>query len=48
MAQSKSIIDAARRLVRVKGDAFTTEELARESGIALQTFYNYFSSKDRC
>ncbi len=46
MAQSKSIIDAARRLVRVKGDAFTTEELARESGIALQTFYNYFSSKD--
>jgi TetR/AcrR family transcriptional regulator len=46
VAQSKGIIDAARRLVKVKGDAFTTEELARESGIALQTFYNYFNSKD--
>jgi TetR/AcrR family transcriptional regulator len=45
-AQSKGIIDAARRLVEVKGDTFTTEELARESGIALQTFYNYFNSKD--
>ena len=40
------ILDAARRLVEEKGDAFTTQELVREAGVALQTFYRYFATKD--
>ncbi len=42
----RAILDAAHRLVETKGDAFTTQELAKEAGVALQTFYRYFSSKD--
>ena len=29
-----------------KGD-FTTQELVKEAGVALQTFYRYFESKDQ-
>lgn len=44
--QARQILDAARRLIDTKGDKFTTQELAAEAGVALQTFYRYFSSKD--
>jgi AcrR family transcriptional regulator len=43
---AKLIVDAARRLVVVKGGAFTTQELVKEAGVALQTFYRYFAGKD--
>jgi TetR/AcrR family transcriptional regulator len=39
------MLDAARRLIRDKDD-FTTQELVSEAGVALQTFYRYFASKD--
>ncbi len=45
--QAKVIIDAARRLIEVKGSAFTLQELAKEAEVALQTFYRYFSGKDQ-
>jgi AcrR family transcriptional regulator len=44
--QARVIVDAARRLVETKGPGFTTQDLIKEAGIALQTFYRYFSSKD--
>ena len=44
--QARVLVDAAVRLIGRKGDAFTTQELAKEAGIALQTFYRYFASKD--
>jgi AcrR family transcriptional regulator len=44
--QARSIVAAARRLVESKGPSFTTQELIKEAGIALQTFYRYFSGKD--
>ena len=44
--QAKSIVAAARRLVETKGPNFTTQELIKEAGIALQTFYRYFPAKD--
>jgi TetR/AcrR family transcriptional regulator len=44
--QARVIVDAARRLVETKGPTFTTQDLIKEAGIALQTFYRYFSSKD--
>ncbi len=40
------MLDAARRLIAEKGDEFTTQDLVTEAGVALQTFYRYFSSKD--
>ncbi|MGV0713876.1 helix-turn-helix domain-containing protein [Mycolicibacterium sp. XJ662] len=40
------MLDAARKLIDAKGDDFTTQELAAEAGVALQTFYRYFASKD--
>ena len=40
------MLDAAQRLIQEKGDAFTTQELVKEAGVALQTFYRYFASKD--
>ena len=46
MQQAGQLLDAAKRLIRVKGDAFTTQELAKEAGVALQTFYRYFATKD--
>jgi AcrR family transcriptional regulator len=45
--QAKLIVLAARRLVDEKGDQFTTQELAREAGVALQTFYRHFPGKDQ-
>ena len=44
--QVRLMLDAAGRLIREKGDSFTTQELAKEAGVALQTFYRYFPSKD--
>lgn len=46
IAQATGIVAAARRLVRVRGRDFTTQELTREAGVALQTFYRHFPSKD--
>jgi AcrR family transcriptional regulator len=44
--QATSIVAAARRLIESKGPSFTTNELIKEAGIALQTFYRYFPGKD--
>jgi TetR/AcrR family transcriptional regulator len=44
--QVRAMLDAALRLIREKGDSFTTQELVKEAGVALQTFYRYFASKD--
>jgi AcrR family transcriptional regulator len=44
--QVRLMLDAARRLIQAKGDEFTTAELCTEAGVALQTFYRYFASKD--
>jgi AcrR family transcriptional regulator len=46
MQQAQLIVDAARRLV-VTGATFTTQELAKEAGLALKTFYRYFVGKDQ-
>lgn len=47
MPHAMAILDAARRLVEEKGDQFTTQELVKEAGVALKTFYRYFASKDQ-
>lgn len=44
--QVRVMLDAARTLIAAKGDEFTTQDLVAEAGVALQTFYRYFSSKD--
>ncbi|KLO40104.1 TetR family transcriptional regulator [Mycobacterium nebraskense] len=44
--QVRLMLDAALRLIREKGDSFTTQELVKEAGVALQTFYRYFATKD--
>jgi TetR/AcrR family transcriptional regulator len=44
--QARTIVEAAQRLIAAKGPSFTTQELIKEAGIALQTFYRYFPSKD--
>jgi TetR/AcrR family transcriptional regulator len=44
--QARSIVAAALRLIESKGPSFTTQELIKEAGIALQTFYRYFPGKD--
>lgn len=44
--QAAVVVDAARRLVVSGSGSFTTQELIKEAGIALQTFYGYFASKD--
>src|SRR5215813_4609140 len=44
--QVRQMLDAARKLIDAKGDEFTTQELVAEAGVALQTFYRYFASKD--
>jgi TetR/AcrR family transcriptional regulator len=41
------MVDAAKRLIAQKGSGFTTQELAREAGVALQTFYRQFGGKDQ-
>ncbi|HEX4218766.1 MAG TPA: TetR/AcrR family transcriptional regulator [Acidimicrobiales bacterium] len=45
--QATAIVEAAQRLIAVKGNAFTTQELVKEAGIALKTFYRYFPGKDQ-
>jgi AcrR family transcriptional regulator len=47
MQQATAIVEAARRLIIIKGSGFTTHELAKEAGVALQTFYRYFAGKDQ-
>ncbi|HEY6531577.1 MAG TPA: helix-turn-helix domain-containing protein [Acidimicrobiales bacterium] len=47
MQHTEQIVDAARRLAAEKGEAFTTQELVKEAGVALQTFYRHFSGKDQ-
>lgn len=46
LQQARVLIDAARRLIAENGESFTTQELVKEAGVALQTFYRYFSGKD--
>ncbi len=41
------MVDAARRLIEQKGERFTTQELVKEAGVALQTFYRHFEGKDQ-
>jgi TetR/AcrR family transcriptional regulator len=45
--QAEAIVAAARRLVTERGDQFTTQELVKEAGVALQTFYRIFGGKDQ-
>ncbi|CUU55102.1 TetR family transcriptional regulator [Frankia sp. CcI49] len=45
--QTRGIVDAARRLIAVKGSSFTTQELVKEAGVAMQTFYRHFTGKDQ-
>jgi TetR/AcrR family transcriptional regulator len=45
-SQVKLLLDAARRLIRTADGDFTTQDLVAEAGVALQTFYRYFASKD--
>jgi TetR/AcrR family transcriptional regulator len=45
--QVKVIVDAAQRLIEAKGSSFTTQELTKEAGVALQTFYRHFEGKDQ-
>jgi TetR/AcrR family transcriptional regulator len=45
--QARAIVEAAQRLIAAKGSGFTTQELVKEAGIALQTFYRYFGGKDQ-
>jgi AcrR family transcriptional regulator len=40
--QMQVMVEAAKRLIARKGYSFTTQELAAEAGIALQTFYRHF------
>ncbi len=46
LERATQIVDAAHRLVVERGGEFTTNELAKEAGVAIQTFYTYFKSKD--
>jgi AcrR family transcriptional regulator len=45
--QATAIVEAARRLIAERGDRFTTQELVKEAGVALQTFYRLFAGKDQ-
>jgi len=45
--QMEIMVEAAKRLIARKGSSFTTQELAREAGVALQTFYRHFGGKDQ-
>jgi AcrR family transcriptional regulator len=44
--QAHEIVAAARVLIAERGD-FTTQELVKEAGVALQTFYRIFGGKDQ-
>jgi AcrR family transcriptional regulator len=45
--QAQVIVSAARRLITRNGGSFTTQELVKEAGVALQTFYRQFGGKDQ-
>lgn len=45
--RAAALVDAAQRLMSRKGSAFTTQELVKEAGVALQTFYRHFAGKDQ-
>jgi AcrR family transcriptional regulator len=45
--RAHQIVEAARRLVDVKGSDFTTHELVKEAGVAVKTFYKHFEGKDQ-
>lgn len=45
--QTQAIVAAARRLLKAGATTLTTQELSKEAGIALQTFYRHFSGKDQ-
>jgi AcrR family transcriptional regulator len=47
MQQTRVMVDAAKRLINEKGTKFTTQELAQEAGVGIQTFYRYFGGKDQ-
>jgi AcrR family transcriptional regulator len=47
MQQTRVMVDAAKRLINEKGTKFTTQELAQEAGVAVQTFYRHFGGKDQ-
>lgn len=47
MARARQIVDAARRLLEANGSGFTTHELVKEAGVAIQTFYKHFGGKDQ-
>jgi AcrR family transcriptional regulator len=41
------LLDAAHELIVERGDgSFTTQDLVKQAGVALQTFYRYFAGKD--
>jgi TetR/AcrR family transcriptional regulator len=46
-ANSEALLAAAERLVVEHGENFTTQDLIREAGVALQTFYRHFGGKDQ-
>jgi TetR/AcrR family transcriptional regulator len=46
IAQAKQIVEAAEHLMETQGGQFTTQQLVKEAGVALQTFYRYFAGKD--
>ena len=41
------ILAAGRILIATNGADFTTQAVIQEAGVALQTFYRYFKSKDQ-
>ncbi|GGV41202.1 hypothetical protein GCM10010182_77230 [Actinomadura cremea] len=41
------MVEAAQRLITEKGGQWTTQELAKEAGVAVQTFYRHFGGKDQ-
>ncbi|WP_311984631.1 helix-turn-helix domain-containing protein [Parafrankia sp. CH37] len=45
--QMTVIVDAAKRLIASRGSSFTTQDLVKEAGIAMQTFYRHFPGKDQ-
>jgi AcrR family transcriptional regulator len=42
-----AIVAAAERLMTLQGSSFTTLEVTHEAGVAIQTFYRCFESKDK-
>ncbi|SHN48181.1 TetR/AcrR family transcriptional regulator [Cryptosporangium aurantiacum] len=41
------IVEAGKRLVLRGGASFTTQELVKEAGVAIKTFYRHFPGKDQ-